>query len=251
MQKAVTLSFSIILASIFPISAFAGPDIVEPASDAGNSIATAEPVNSTFSTLNSISGVLEGLATPRAVGPTGGDFEDMYIFRISDPATFSATTVTNQGGFADFNTELFLFNAAGRGVLANDDFNGNFQSRLPNAANDGSGAVVMEPGIYFLAITGSNNNPTDAEGPGGEIIFNQADPNEVSGPDGPGGGNVQQGWDNTGGGEIGEYTIALTGSAPLDSIPTVSEWGLIVMTLLLLTAGTIVFGRRRQRPAAV
>lgn len=31
-------------------------------------------------------------------------------------------------------------------------------------------------------------------------------------------------------------------------IPTVSEWGLIVLALLLLTAGTIVFGRRR-RPA--
>ena len=32
------------------------------------------------------------------------------------------------------------------------------------------------------------------------------------------------------------------------TIPTVSEWGLIVMTLLALTAGTIVFARRR-RPA--
>lgn len=32
-------------------------------------------------------------------------------------------------------------------------------------------------------------------------------------------------------------------------VPTVSEWGLIVMTLLSLTAGTIIFGRRR-RPAA-
>ena len=31
-------------------------------------------------------------------------------------------------------------------------------------------------------------------------------------------------------------------------IPTVSEWGLIIMTLLLLTAGTVIFGRRR--PAA-
>ncbi len=31
-------------------------------------------------------------------------------------------------------------------------------------------------------------------------------------------------------------------------IPTVSEWALIVMTLLALTAGTIVFARRR-RPA--
>lgn len=34
-----------------------------------------------------------------------------------------------------------------------------------------------------------------------------------------------------------------------DAIPTVSEWGLIIMTLLLLTAGTLVF--RRQRPAQV
>lgn len=33
-------------------------------------------------------------------------------------------------------------------------------------------------------------------------------------------------------------------------IPTVSEWGLIIMTLLLLTAGTIIFGRlRHRRPA--
>jgi hypothetical protein len=33
------------------------------------------------------------------------------------------------------------------------------------------------------------------------------------------------------------------------AIPTVSEWGLIVMTLLVLTAGTVLLGRRR-RPAA-
>ncbi|MFH1419466.1 MAG: IPTL-CTERM sorting domain-containing protein [Planctomycetota bacterium] len=33
-------------------------------------------------------------------------------------------------------------------------------------------------------------------------------------------------------------------------IPTVSEWGLIIMTLLLLTAGTVVFGRRYRAAAA-
>ncbi len=32
-------------------------------------------------------------------------------------------------------------------------------------------------------------------------------------------------------------------------VPTVSEWGLIVMTLLLLTAGTVIFGRRRVAAA--
>ena len=36
--------------------------------------------------------------------------------------------------------------------------------------------------------------------------------------------------------------------APGTIIPTVSEWGLMVMTLLILTAGTIVIGRQR-RPA--
>ena len=36
----------------------------------------------------------------------------------------------------------------------------------------------------------------------------------------------------------------------VEPIPTVSEWGLIVMTLLLVTLGTIVFGpRRRPVPA--
>ncbi len=34
------------------------------------------------------------------------------------------------------------------------------------------------------------------------------------------------------------------------AIPTVSEWGLIVMALLALTAGTIVFGRRRKPAVA-
>jgi len=33
-------------------------------------------------------------------------------------------------------------------------------------------------------------------------------------------------------------------------IPTVSEWGLIIMTLLLLTAATVVFARRRRAAAA-
>lgn len=40
----------------------------------------------------------------------------------------------------------------------------------------------------------------------------------------------------------------LSVNGPIGEVPTVSEWGLIVLALLLLTAGTIVFGRRR-RPA--
>jgi hypothetical protein len=33
-------------------------------------------------------------------------------------------------------------------------------------------------------------------------------------------------------------------------VPTVSEWGLVVMLLLMLTAGTMMLGRRRDVEAA-
>ncbi|MCG8406342.1 MAG: IPTL-CTERM sorting domain-containing protein [Phycisphaerales bacterium] len=249
MHKTITLSFAIILAAFFPASTFAGPDYDESTIlDAGSTVSAAAAVAGS-GPLSTITGKLEGAPLPLAVGPAG-DFEDVYMFQIRDPVIFSASTVPTMSGFADFNTELFLFDASGRGVLGNDDTNGNLGSTLLNAANDGSGAMVTQPGVYFLAITGSNNNPTG----GGEPIFNQEDPNEISGPDGGPGGminnNPQEGWDNTGGGEVGDYTIALTGAGFLEPIPTVSEWGLIIMVLLLMTAGTILFGRRRLVLAA-
>ena len=37
--------------------------------------------------------------------------------------------------------------------------------------------------------------------------------------------------------------------APEPPVPTVSEWGLIVMAVLVLTAGTLVFLRRRPAKA--
>ena len=40
------------------------------------------------------------------------------------------------------------------------------------------------------------------------------------------------------------------GQVSTREIPTVSQWGLIIMTLLLLTAGTIVLGRRRKLATA-
>lgn len=50
---------------------------------------------------------------------------------------------------------------------------------------------------------------------------------------------------------VQQATVPAAGFVITAPIPTVSEWGLIIMTLLLLTAGTIVFGHLRQRqPAA-
>jgi len=46
-------------------------------------------------------------------------------------------------------------------------------------------------------------------------------------------------------------TEALMWVAPgAPPIPTVSEWGLVIMTVLLLTAGTLVLRRQRRRPVA-
>ena len=61
------------------------------------------------------------------------------------------------------------------------------------------------------------------------------------------------------------YVCAVPGSTPITSqlsegpegsrmitcdVPTVSEWGLVVLTLLGMTAGTIMLARRRRGPAA-
>jgi hypothetical protein len=48
------------------------------------------------------------------------------------------------------------------------------------------------------------------------------------------------------GGTDSSYTIQEHEHQVNPFIPTVSEWGLIIMTLLLLTAGTIIFARHRK-----
>ncbi len=50
--------------------------------------------------------------------------------------------------------------------------------------------------------------------------------------------------------EMDEDNNELVIQGPDHPIPVVSEWGMIVMVLLALTAGTVVFGWRRRRAAA-
>ena len=137
-----------------------------------------------------LSGIMGELGTAALAGI---DTEDMYVIRICSPAQFLASTFPPDGGNANFNTQLWLFRPVppgapinARGLLANDDVNvpnGPLQSRLPSQSNDGSGAAVMMPGIYFLAISVFNSDPQSPRG----LIFNQVVPTETSGPDGPGG----------------------------------------------------------------
>ncbi|MDT7960923.1 MAG: DVUA0089 family protein, partial [Armatimonadota bacterium] len=89
-------------------------------------------------------------------GQLDADDVDMYAIYIEDPATFSATTV----GGATFDTQLWLFDANGKGVVANDD-SGGLQSRIDNTAG-----CITAPGVYYLAISRFPRNAAGCEGSG-------------------------------------------------------------------------------------
>lgn len=127
------------------------------------------------------------------------DLEDMYLIRIDEPTIFSARTITAfgdevpRGATVVFDTQLWLFETCGDGLLANDDdpcarehgfsFMGNF-------SNDGTGIVITKPGLYYIALSRAGDDPLSQGGP----IFDQQTPIEVSGPDGPGGGEPIVAW---------------------------------------------------------
>jgi hypothetical protein len=134
----------------------------------------------------------------------------MFLIRIVNPTMieFSASTTAELGGFADFDTRLWLFAASGLGLLANDDDDGP-QSTLLDASTDGTRILIDEPGLYFLAVTGTGSAALGDDDD--DEIFAFATPTEISGPDGPGGGKPIDDW--TSAEDSGSYLIALTGVA--------------------------------------
>jgi hypothetical protein len=156
------------------------------ATGAGSLPGTAEDLSSDAS-LTEIDGTL---AFPDGV--------DMFKIDILNPLNFSAFTVS-VGAFGVPDPELFLFDANGLGVYENDDASGgDTQSCLPSAdainpcssSRGGSGPVT--PGIYYLAITRSENSPLSDLGE----IFSPLQSTDVLGPDlTAGGGDPVIGWD--------------------------------------------------------
>lgn len=154
--------------------------------DVGDLPATAASADGQSGTLSAIRGSL------------GTDDVDMYLIDICDASAFSATTVGN----ATIDTQLFIFNTSGIGVVFNDDDPGGagLQSTISNAFIPGNGQ-------YYLAITGYNRDPLDAAG---GLIWANTPFNVERTPDGPAAGNPIAGW--SGAPATGAYRIALTGA---------------------------------------
>ena len=196
-------------------------EIADGGGDTGSLPATAQVVSGS-GPLTDITGFTDGAR---------GDREDLYLIRIIDPVGFLAHTDPSGGGDANFDTQLWLFDAGGFGILANDDKAGGsaFRSWLKLPADDGTMPVLPGVGNYYIGVTGFNN---DALSVGGQI-FSPAGFTEVSGPDGPGGGSTVNGW--TGAGATGEYRIHLDGA---EFVPEPAS-------LVLLGLGGLALIRRR------
>lgn len=227
------------------VRALAGPDHIEQ-NDAGSTIGGAQKIFKNNVVLERIYG---SLGSVRSSG-RGLDIEDMYQFRIVDPINFSARTDGVDGSFAEFDSELWLFRIDGNnafGLLGNDDVHPTCQpgfvcggSLIRPPATDDTGQMIPGPGDYLLAISRKNSKPLSAGG----LIFNQADPTEISGPDGPGGPFPHQAWtgsDHPG----GNYLIVLTGAEGYPLVPATSTWGMMALALGIAAVGSAVVVLRR------
>jgi PEP-CTERM motif len=164
---------------------------------------------------------------------------DMFKIDITDFTDFSAMTV-GPPAFGIPDTALFLFDASGMGVLANDDISGaNTLSCLPSAGSGNpcptalpAGTGPTSDGTYFLAITRSANFPLD--GSANEIFTNSAStdvvgPNSGTGPIAGWDGNVFTGPDF----DLINFDILLTGTSPV-ATPEPATWTLLASGLVFI-----------------
>jgi hypothetical protein len=160
---------------------------------------------------------------------------DMYGIFVSDPGSFSATTL---GGVLNIpDPQLFLFDSSGRGVYMNDNGDGiGAQSHLE--AGDPFGPT--SPGLYYLAIGWFNNEPLSSLG----NIFNEG--SGTNGPDPIGGAEPIESWNDDVVGRVDSptaYEIRLTGVGPFSRTPEPSSLALLGAGLCSL----FVCVRRRRR----
>jgi hypothetical protein len=112
--------------------------------DAGDLPETAQATGTDTSTpLSTISGTLDA------------NDVDMFAIYIADPSAFQAETNTTT---TNFDSQLWLFDVNGNGIVHDDDSAGSLRSRITNANN-----CIPGPGIYYIAISRWNRDPRDCD----------------------------------------------------------------------------------------
>ncbi len=158
-------------------------------------------------------GAFQGIIGRLALNPAHVDLYRIY-------ATGGAFSASTNGG-ATFDTQLFLFDALGMGVIGNDDISGsNVQSSF---------STTLTAGFYYIGISAYNNDPLSSGG----AIFTDNFPG-VNTPTGPGAAFALSGWigGSAGTGRGGEYTINIEGASFGDSVhPTPAPAGVVLFGL--------------------
>ncbi|MEH2071563.1 MAG: filamentous hemagglutinin N-terminal domain-containing protein [Nostoc sp.] len=155
--------------------------------DAGQLPSTAQTTNSSTSgtVVSSISGTLDN----------DNDI-DLYQLFLRAGQKFTATTV----GGSEVDTQLFLFDGNGLGLVMNDDDDSVNDETRQSTLPLGESFIAPTSGKYYLGISSYANNPHSSKG----AIF------EYDSPIGAGVEFPITGWDENYGSASGAYTITLT-----------------------------------------
>lgn len=122
------------------LSALASMALAVPVSevgDAGDLPATAQVLTG-LATITSISGTIQSASDV-----------DMFQFTLASPATLSFMVAAA----STIDSQLFLFNAAGAGLWANDDMGTSLDAQI---------TASLASGIYYLAISSWDRHPVNA-----------------------------------------------------------------------------------------
>lgn len=211
----------VVVAGVAATPAYAG--IYNEVGDAGQTQATAQSTTGGSGALTNIRGSL--LSSHDA---------DLYVIYISNPGTFSASTVNATGGFLD--TQLFLLTLAGAPIILNDDAAGGLSllSTLPAGS-----ASSLAAGFYILGISMSGYDPINSVS---QLLFAAGLSTDLRGP----ASGLQPGvlggfFDSTFFNDRGNYDIVLTGARA--AIPEPGTGALVLLGIAICAFAT---SRRRR-----
>ncbi len=190
--------------------------------DAGNSASMAQTVTQTGTVME-----IKGRLSTTGFGNAAPDYSDMFLIQITAPTIFRISTAGGEsGGSAAFDSQLFVFKGSGSvtnphafGVLGNADFSSSMNGAMVQSqSNDGSGFVLTDPGLYYIAISMRGVNPLSTSG----LIW----PNMPTGVIGFGNFDALTGWAVDPANVGGEYSIRTVG---IEGVPAPGALALLAL----------------------